>query len=74
VRDGTGPYEINDDDTFVMRPIVSQAAAAVASGLSAGELAAYPRFATAAARLEALKAEPKPKRNRVTRKKLRSKP
>ena len=70
VRDGTGPYEINDDDTFVMRPIVPQVAAA---GLSAGELAAYPRFAAAAARLEALKAEPKPKRNRVTRKKQRSK-
>jgi hypothetical protein len=74
VRDGTGPYDINDDDSFVMRPIVPpQAAAAAASGLSAEQLAEYPRFAKAAAVLAALKAEPKPKRNRVTRKKQRSK-
>lgn len=74
VRDGTGPYEINDDDTFVMRPIVPpQVAVAVpAAGLSPEELAAYPRFAAAAARLAALKALPK-KRNRITRKKQRSK-
>ena len=72
VRDGTGPYDINDDDSFVMRPVVPQAAAA-AAGLSAEQLAEYPRFAMAAARLAALKAEPKPKRNRVTRKKQRSK-
>jgi len=73
VRDGTGPYEVNDDDTFVMRPVAVPAAAAAASGLSPEEIAEYPRFAIAAARLAALKAEPKPKRNRVTRKKQRSK-
>jgi hypothetical protein len=73
VRDGTGPYDINDDDTFVMRPIAP--VAVPAAGLSAEEMAAYPRFITAAARLAALKAEPKlrTKRNRVTRKKQRSK-
>jgi len=77
VRDGTGPYEINADDTFVMRPIAPVAMpAAAAAGLSAVELAAYPRFAAAAASLAALKARPVPrtKRNRVTRKKQRSKP
>ena len=78
VRDGTGPYDINDDDSFVMRPIVPvgvPAASVAAAGLSAEDLAAYPRFATAAARLAALKAQPAPrtKRNRVTRKKQRSK-
>jgi hypothetical protein len=73
VREGTGPYVINEDDSFVMRPLPAPAPPA-ASGLSAEELAAYPRFAAAAARLAALKAEPKPrKRNRVTRKKQRSK-
>jgi len=71
VRDGTGPYEINDDDSFVMRPVVPAAPVADA-GLSPEELAAYPRFAAAAARLAALKALPK-KKNRVTRKKQRSK-
>jgi len=73
VRDGTGPYDINDDDSFVMRPIAP--VAVPAAGLSAEEMAAYPRFITAAARLAALKAEPKlrTKRNRVTRKKQRSK-
>ena len=75
VREGTGPYVINDDDSFVMRPLPVPAAPAVADGLSAEELAAYPRFATAAARLAVLKAQPTPrtKRNRVTRKKQRSK-
>jgi hypothetical protein len=74
VRDGTGPYDINDDNTFVMRPVVPQVAAPVgAAGLSAEEMAEYPRFVAAAAKLAALKAEPKPKRNRVTRKKHRSK-
>ena len=78
VRDGTGPYDINDDDSFVMRPVAPvdvPAAAVAAAGLSAQELAAYPRFATAAARLAALKAQPtsRTKRNRVTRKKQRSK-
>jgi hypothetical protein len=74
VRDGTGPYEINADDSFVMRPLPVPAAPA-GSGLSAEELAAYPRFAMAAARLAALKAQPTPrtKRNRVTRKKQRAK-
>jgi hypothetical protein len=74
VRDGTGPYDINDDDSFVMRPIVP-AAPVGATGLSAEQLAEYPRFAKAAAVLAALKAEPKlrTKRNRVTRKKQRSK-
>jgi len=77
VRDGTGPYEINADDSFVMRPLPVPAALAApaGSGLSAEELAAYPRFAMAAARLAALKAQPTPrtKRNRVTRKKQRAK-
>jgi len=77
VRDGTGPYEINADDTFVMRPLPVPAAPAApaGSGLSAEELAAYPRFAMAAARLAALKGQPTPrtKRNRVTRKKQRAK-
>jgi hypothetical protein len=71
VREGTGPYEINADDSFVMRPLPVPVAAPAGSGLSAEELAAYPRFATAAARLAELKA-PQKKRNRVTRKKQRS--
>jgi hypothetical protein len=72
VRDGTGPYDINDDDTFVMRPIAVPAGPVGATGLTAAQLAEYPRFAKAAAVLAALKAAPK-KRNRVTRKKQRSK-
>ncbi len=71
VRDGTGPYDINEDDSFVMRPIVPQAAVG-ATGLTAEQLAEYPRFSKAAAVLAALKA-PQKKRNRVTRKKLRFK-
>jgi hypothetical protein len=73
VRDGTGPYDINEDDSFVMRPLPMPAAPVGATGLTAEQLAEYPRFAVAAAKLAALKAEPKPKRNRVTRKKQRSK-
>ena len=78
VRDGTGPYEINDDDTFVMRPAVvpaAVAAVAAASGLTAEEMAEIaktnPRFAVAAARLAELKAKMPRKRNRITRKKHR---
>ena len=72
VRDGTGPYDINEDDTFVMRPLPVPAVPVGATGLSAEQLAEYPRFAKAAAVLAALKA-PQKKRNRVTRKKQRSK-
>ena len=75
VREGTGPYQINEDDTFVMRPAdpVVPAAAAAATGLTAEEIAEIaktnPRFATAAARLAELKAKVPRKRNRITRKK-----
>ena len=74
------PLMVTDPPKSVVEVVVNVVnlpvpAVVAASGLSAQEMAAYPRFATAAARLAALKAQPTPrtKRNRVTRKKQRSK-